>query len=119
MSADDLFARLPSLPPDGYATHEVMNQSSPLVGHNAFSGDRLLVEIAGREKVGWAQALLSDAGATVASPRVARLAHDANRNLPVLRSHDRFGHRVDEIEFHPAWHELMSLAIGHGTHALS
>ena len=56
MSATDLFARLPSLPPDGYATHEVMNQATPLVGHNAFTGDRLLVEIAGREKMGWAQA---------------------------------------------------------------
>src|SRR5262249_37980665 len=62
MSATDLFARLPSLPPDGYATHEVMNQASPPVGHNAFTGDRLLVEIAGREKLGWAHALLSDAG---------------------------------------------------------
>jgi len=119
MSATDLFSRLPVLPPDGYATHEVMNQATPLVGHNAFTGDLLLAEIAGREKVGWARALLSDAGATVASAHVARLAHDANRNLPVLRSHDRFGHRVDEIEFHPAWHELMSLAVGHGTHALS
>ena len=55
----------------------------------------------------------------MASARVAKLARDANRHLPELRSHDRFGNRIDEIEFHPAWHELMSLAIGHGTHALS
>ena len=118
MSAD-LFARLPSLASDGYATHEVMNQATPFTGHNAFTGDRLLTEIAGREKIAWAHAVLADAGATVASARVAALARDANRHGPELRTHDRFGHRVDEIDFHPAWHELMSLAIGYGTHALS
>jgi putative acyl-CoA dehydrogenase len=115
----DPFARLPSLPADGYATHEVMNQPTPFTGHNAFTGDRLLTEIAGREDIGWAGALLADAGRTVASARVAELARDANRHTPELRSHDRFGHRIDEIAFHPAWHELMTLAIGHGTHALA
>lgn len=115
----DPFARFPALPPDGYATHEVLNQATPLNGHNVFTGDRLLTEIAGREKLGWARGLLAESGATVASAHVAKLARDANRHLPELRSHDRFGNRVDEIEFHPAWHELMSLAIGHGTHALS
>jgi putative acyl-CoA dehydrogenase len=113
------FDRLPSLPADGYATHEVMNQATPFTGHNAFTGDTLLTEIAGREKIGWADGLLAEAGQTVASAKVAKLARDANRHLPELRSHDRFGHRIDEIEFHPAWHELMALAIGHGTHALS
>lgn len=104
---------------DAYATHEVMNQATPLVGHNAFTDDRLLTEIARREKIGWADGLLAEAGATVAGARVAKLARDANRNLPELKTHDRFGNRIDEIEFHPAWHELMSLAIGHGTHALA
>jgi putative acyl-CoA dehydrogenase len=118
-SEAQLFSRLPALAPDGYATHEVMNQATPLVGHNAFAGDRLLTEIARREPISWATDLLSQAGETVASERVAQLAHDANRYGPELKSHDRFGNRIDQIEFHPAWHELMSLAIGHGTHALS
>ena len=83
MSAD-LFARLPSLASDGYATHEVMNQATPFTGHNAFTGDRLLTEIAGREKIAWAHAVLADAGATVASARVAALARDANRHGPEL-----------------------------------
>ncbi|WP_438503706.1 acyl-CoA dehydrogenase family protein [Desertibaculum subflavum] len=96
-----------------------MNQASPLAGHNAFTGDRLLREIAAREKIAWAEPLLAEAGATVASAEVAGLARDANRHIPELRAHDRFGHRVDEIEFHPAWHELMSLAIGQQTHALA
>jgi putative acyl-CoA dehydrogenase len=113
------FARLPSLPADGYATHEVMNQASPLVGHNAFTGDRVLTEIAGRAGISWAGDRLAEAGATVASARVAELAREANRHTPELRSHDRFGHRIDEIAFHPAWHELMSLAIGQGTHSLA
>ena len=42
----------------------------------------------------------------------------ANRNPPVLRSHDRFGNRIDEVEFHPAWHELMRIGISHGAHSL-
>ncbi|MFO1158754.1 MAG: acyl-CoA dehydrogenase family protein [Reyranellaceae bacterium] len=115
----DLFARLPPLAPDGYATHEVMNQAAPFTGHNAFTGDRLLMEIARHEQVGWARPLLEEAGAVVASERVAELARNANRHTPELLTHDRFGHRRDEIVFHPAWHELMNLAIGHGTHALS
>jgi len=117
--APDIFARLPSLPPDNYATHEVTNQATPFTSHNAFTGDRLLTEIAEREKIAWATNRLTDAGQTVASAHVARLARDANRHIPELRSHDRFGNRIDEIEFHPAWHELMTLAIGHGTHSLS
>ena len=117
--AAELFARLPSLPADTYATHEVMNQATPRTGHNAFTDDRLLTEIAAREGAGWAAARLGDAGATVASAHVAGLAREANRQTPELRTHDRFGHRIDEIAFHPAWHELMSLAIGHGTHSLA
>ncbi len=115
----EIFERLPVLADKGYATHDVLNQATPFVGHNAFSQDKLLREIAEREDVGWADKSLHDAGASVASARVAQLARDANRHLPELKTHDRFGHRVDEIEFHPAWHELMSLAIGQGTHSLS
>lgn len=118
-AAVDPFARFPSPAVDGYATHEVMNQATPLAGHNAFTGDRLLTEIAARERAGWANGLLAEAGATVASARVAELAREANRHTPELRTHDRFGHRIDEIAFHPAWHELMSMAIGHGTHSLA
>ena len=118
-AAIDPFARFPPPAADGYATHEVMNQATPLTGHNAFTGDRLLTEIAARDQAGWADKLLAEAGATVASARVAELAREANRHTPELRTHDRFGHRIDEIAFHPAWHELMSLAIGHGTHSLA
>lgn len=116
---DDIFAQLPTLPPDGYATHDVLNQATPFVGHNAFSNDILLSEIARSENASWAYEILREVGACVTSAHVAKLARDANRNVPELKTHDRFGNRIDEIEFHPAWHELMSLAIGHGTHSLS
>jgi len=114
-----IFDRLPSTTSADFATHEVMNQATPFTGHNAFTGDRLLNEIASREPIAWANDLLRDVGNTVASERVARLARDANRFTPELKTHDRFGNRIDQVELHPAWHELMSLAIGHGTHALS
>src|SRR5215211_1088273 len=61
---------------------------------------------------------LSETGRTVGSAHVQLLARQANRHTPELRTHARFGNRVDEIEFHPAWHELMGLAIGQETHSL-
>ena len=64
------------------------------------------------------QSRLHEAGIAVGSSRVQELARQANRSLPELRTHDRFGQRVDRIDFHPAWHELMGLAIAHDTHAL-
>ena len=114
-----LFSRFPKGSADHYATHEVLNQATPFVGHNAFGGDELLQEIANREDLGWAKQRLNEAGETVASAHVAQLARDANRHLPELKTHDRFGNRIDQVEFHPSWHELMSHAIGQGTHSLS
>jgi putative acyl-CoA dehydrogenase len=58
-------------------------------------------------------------GAAAGDERVQRLARDANRHLPELRSHDAQGNRVDEVEFHPAYHELMALAFGSGVHSLA
>ena len=65
-------------------------------------------------------------GARAARPSSAAIAGgealawgvQANTNPPVLRTHDRYGHRIDEVEFHPAWHELMRLAVHHELHAL-
>lgn len=101
-----------------YATHEVMNQSGNLEA-NLFSGDRPLTEAVKLFGAGWAQDHLSRTGATVGSARVQELARAANRHLPELRSHDRFGHRIDRIEFHPSWHELMGLGIGSGLHSFA
>jgi putative acyl-CoA dehydrogenase len=99
-------------------SREVFNQAPPLVGYDAFAGDRALVEAVERHDGGWAADRLSEVGRLVGGERVQALARQANRFTPELRTHDRFGRRIDEIEFHPAWHELMGLVWGSGTHSL-
>jgi putative acyl-CoA dehydrogenase len=102
----------------GYATHEVLNQPPALADYDVYGSDPLLTSIVKTFDAQWAEQKLNDAGRVVGSAHVQELARQANRHLPELRTHDRFGNRVDRIDFHPAWHELMTLAIGHETHAL-
>jgi putative acyl-CoA dehydrogenase len=103
----------------GYATHEVLNQPPALDDYDAYATDGTLRQVVATFGAEWADPLLREAGRTVGSRQVQDLARQANRSLPELRTHDRFGNRVDRIDFHPAWHELMALAIGQGTHSLS
>ena len=103
----------------GYATHEVLNQPPPLADYDAFSTDPTLGRIVHAFGAGWARPKLEAAGQTVGSAHVQTLARQANRHGPELRTHDRFGNRIDQIDFHPAWHELMGLAIGQEVHSLS
>jgi putative acyl-CoA dehydrogenase len=107
------------LDPHGYATHEVLNQPPPLAGYDAYGSDAVLRSIVRTFDADWAAPRLAAAGRTVGSAHVEELAREANRHGPELRTHDRFGHRVDRIDFHPAWHELMGLAMGQETHALA
>ncbi|MGE0734647.1 MAG: acyl-CoA dehydrogenase family protein [Alphaproteobacteria bacterium] len=100
------------------ATHQVENQPPPFEGHNSYLEDRALVEGLKREGGAWAEPRLIDFGRTMASAQVQKWAHDANRFLPELRSHDRFGNRVDEVDFHPSYHALLGLAKGAALHAL-
>ncbi len=71
-----------------------------------------------REGASWAQDLVSDLGHLAGTEEAIRWGFQANANPPQLRTHDRFGNRIDEVEFHPAWHQLMDVAIRHGLHAL-
>jgi len=71
-----------------------------------------------REGASWAQDLVSDLGHLAGTEEAIRWGFQANANPPQLRTHDRFGNRIDEVEFHPAWHQLMQVAIRHGLHAL-
>ena len=99
-------------------THEVTNQPPPLVGHDVFGTDRALVEAVERYAGPDAPAAASPRWARRAgSEEAQRWGVEANANPPVLRTHDRYGHRVDEVDFHPAWHELMDVAVGAGLHA--
>jgi putative acyl-CoA dehydrogenase len=102
--------------PRGHITHEVRNQVPPLAGHDV-AGDQALLAAVEREGAGWATPQLHELGGLAGMATTAEQARQANEHPPVLRSHDRFGNRIDEVEFHPAWHALMSTAIGHGLHA--
>jgi putative acyl-CoA dehydrogenase len=102
----------------GGPTHEVTNQPLPLEDYNLFEQDRPLVEAVRREGAGWAEPDLAALGKLAGTPEVLCLGEDANRHPPVLRTHDRYGHRIDEVEFQPAWHRLMEISVEHGIHAL-
>ena len=101
----------------GFATHEVLNQPGAFENYDAYSGDKPLVEAVRVFGADWSADHLKRAGTIVGSAKVQSLARQANRHLPELRTHDRFGQRVDLVEFHPAYHELMSLIYGCETHS--
>ena len=96
---------------------EVANQPPPLEPYNLFASDAVLREAVRRENAEWAEAGLNALGVTLGRPETVKLGFDANRNPPVLRTLDRYGHRLDEVEFHPAWHELMAIALRAGLHS--
>jgi putative acyl-CoA dehydrogenase len=94
-------------------THEVVNQAPPLVDHDVAADAALLAGVA-REGAGWAVGDLHRLGRLAGSAEPQRWADQANRQEPRLVTHDRFGHRVDEVEFHPSWHRLMTVAVTEG-----
>jgi putative acyl-CoA dehydrogenase len=103
-------------PGAGFQTHEVLNQPAPLVDIDLFATDRALVEATGREGAGWAAEALSAFGRKLGSAETIEAGFLANRNPPVLQRFDRFGRRRDEVEFHPAWRQLLQLAVAEGLH---
>jgi putative acyl-CoA dehydrogenase len=100
-----------------HATHAVTNQPPPLEGLNLFEQNRPLVEALAREGAGWGHDEAVAVGA-VAGGEAIRWGFEANENPPRLVTHDRFGNRVDQAAFHPAWHALMRTAVEHELHAL-
>jgi putative acyl-CoA dehydrogenase len=97
--------------------HEVVNQPPPLVDYNVFEADRPLVEAVRREGAEWAEQRISTVGEFAGSEHAQELGRLANENGPKLRSHDRYGNRVDEVEFHPAWHELLGKSVEYELHS--
>lgn len=95
-------------------THEVTNQPLPLGKYNAFACDPILQQGVGREGAAWANKALTALGEDVGDPENVELATLANRHGPELRRFDAGGRRVDTIDFHPAWHQIMALAYRHG-----
>src|SRR5438067_2509092 len=98
-------------------THEVLNQAPPLQGYDPLACDLALLDGLRREGAGWAETEVGAFARRTASPEVVAWGFQANENRPRLCTHDRFGTRIDEVEFHPAWHELMRLSIGSGVHS--
>jgi putative acyl-CoA dehydrogenase len=92
------------------------NQPPPLEGYDLYGENRPLVEAVAREAAGWADESLRALGTRLGGEPL-ELGRLANENPPRLRTHDRFGERIDEVEFHPAWHALLGLAVEHGLHA--
>ncbi|HSP39069.1 MAG TPA: acyl-CoA dehydrogenase family protein [Frankiaceae bacterium] len=97
-------------------THAVTNQPPPLVGYDVFRSDAVLVEAVERFGAGAAAEDLSELGRVAGSEEAQRWADEANRYPPVLRTHDRYGHRIDEVEYHPSYHRLMETSVGAGLH---
>ncbi|MGM0982668.1 MAG: isovaleryl-CoA dehydrogenase [Pseudomonadota bacterium] len=101
------------------ATHEVTNQPSPPADRDLLAGDAPLQEALTREAPEWVARRLAPLGREVGSARVQALGEAANRHPPELRLFDRHGRRLDEVAYHPAYHELMQLALEHGWHAVA
>ncbi|HEX6196801.1 MAG TPA: acyl-CoA dehydrogenase family protein [Jiangellaceae bacterium] len=99
------------------STHSVTNQAPPLVGYDVFSADAALGEAVTRHGGVTAVPELSALGKFAGTEQVREWAEAADTHPPQLRTHDRYGNRIDEVAFHPAWHELMSVAVEHGLHA--
>lgn len=97
-------------------THVVTNQVPTLLDHNPATSP-VLMEALAREGGQWGADEVFELGALSGSAKAIRWGELADRNQPVLRTHDRYGHRIDEVEYDPAYHELMTVAIGHGLHA--
>jgi putative acyl-CoA dehydrogenase len=98
---------------DRFRTHEVENQPPPLAPYDAYATDVPLREALQREGGGWAEDAVAAYG-PIAGGELMGLGVLANENKPRLRSFDRYGHRVDEVEFHPAYHRIMELGVRHG-----
>jgi putative acyl-CoA dehydrogenase len=93
-------------------THEVLNQPPPLEHVNFYAQDLPLREAVAREGGAWGETRLMRYG-EIAGNELIQLGFQANQHKPVLKTHDRYGHRIDEVEFHPAYHRLMQVAIEH------
>jgi len=101
-----------------WQTHTVFNQVPPLEGRDVFASNRPLVEATSREGAGWVSERASALGRLIGGAPQQEWGRLANENKPILRTFDRYGHRIDEVEFHPAWHQLMRMGVEHELHSL-
>jgi len=98
-------------------THEVLNQPPPLAGYDLYDSDPVLGEALHREGAAWADDRVRALGVLAGGPEAIAWGEAADANPPRLRTHDRHGRRIDEVDFHPAWHRLLGTAVSSGLHA--
>jgi putative acyl-CoA dehydrogenase len=98
------------------ATHTVLNQPPALGAHDAYAEDVALREAVRREGAGWSEDGLGEVGRLVGDPAWVERGRLANEHRPVLESHDRYGHRIDRVVYHPTYHELMAAGVRVGLH---
>jgi len=99
-------------------THEVLNQPPPLAPYNVFDADLALSEGVAREGGAWGEDRLRDTGALAGTPETIEHSERAERNEPRLRTHDRYGNRIDEVELDPSWDWLLRQAVERDIHSL-
>jgi putative acyl-CoA dehydrogenase len=99
-------------------THQVLNQPPPLEEYDLYTTDPVLPGAVAREGGAWAESQIAEFGRAVGTTEMFHLGVLANEHAPKLRTHDRFGNRIDEVEFHPAWHRLLETSVAYGLHSL-
>lgn len=100
-------------------THEVTNQASPLEDLNLFTSDHALRDAVRHAGATHLTGHLASVGAQAGSAEALNWGYEANRQIPVLETHDRYGHRIDEVRFHPAYHQLMAMGLDNGLASLA
>ena len=106
----------PTTQPRPHVTHAVFNQSAPRVDVNEYERNTVLVEAVNRHNAAWATSELTDVGMLVGSAQFQHDAKLANTITPELHTFDRWGNRIDEVEYHPSYHRIISAAVEHGAH---
>jgi len=106
----------PRAEPAPHLTHAVTNQPPPRTDLDEYGTNVPLVEAVRHYRAEWAEDELTAIGRLVGGAAFQRAAEVANVNEPVLHTHDRWGNRIDEVEYHPAYHEIIASAVEHGAH---
>ena len=100
------------------STDDALNQAPPLTDYDLYATDTALVEAVSREGATLSESAIQAFGQLMGSQALIDAGFEANRHEPELKTHDRFGARIDEVHFHPAWHELLRASVEYGLHNL-
>jgi putative acyl-CoA dehydrogenase len=105
--------------PSGFDFNTAANQVPVLENYNSFTSNPLLQKLLREYGGSWIQAPATTFGALMGSRTMQEAGDLANKNIPVLKTHDRFGNRLDIVEYHPAYHQMMDAAIQHQVHSIA